>query len=174
MLAAFHKAYPEVGLDIMISDSITDIVVHGYDLGIRLGELLEEEVVALRLGGPLRQLAVDSPAYLTQYGTPTRPEDLHRHSCINWRQDGSPTLYRLGFREGWPAAQRMVKGTLTVNDRELAVAAAAQGSALRSGRSTACNACCFGQTRRFARSLVPRVPWLLCLRPRTAPLARLH
>ena len=67
ILAGFHKAYPEIVLDITISDSITDIVAHGFDLGTRLGELLEEELVAVRLGGTIRQLAVASPDYLAKH-----------------------------------------------------------------------------------------------------------
>ena len=127
VLDGFHQAYPEVTLDITISDAITDIVAHGYDLGIRLGELLEEEVVAVRLSGPLRQLAVASPAYLAAHGTPTHPEELHCHNCINWRQDASPTLYHWEFEKDGQQLTVAVRGTLTLNDRELAVAAAVQG-----------------------------------------------
>ncbi len=127
VLARFHRAYPEVVLDITISDSITDIVAYGFDVGIRLGELLEEEVVAVRLGAPLRQLAVASPDYLARHGAPTRPEDLHRHTCISWRQDGSASLYRWEFEKDGQELSVAVKGALILNDRELAVAAAQQG-----------------------------------------------
>lgn len=127
ILADFHSAYPEIVLDISISDSVTDIVAHGFDLGIRLGELLEEEVVAVRLGGTIRQLAVASPGYLAKHGTPTRPEELQRHTCINWRQDGSPTLYRWEFEKDGQELSVAVRGILTLNNRELAVAAAVQG-----------------------------------------------
>ena len=127
ILAGFHRTYPEIVLDITISDSITNIVAHGYDLGIRLGELLEEEVVAVRLGGQLRQLAVASPDYLARHGVPLRPEDLHRHTCINWRQDGSPALYRWEFEKDGQELSVAVKGALILNDRELAVTAALQG-----------------------------------------------
>ena len=127
VLAGFHSAYPDVTLDITISDSLTDIVAHGYDLGIRLGELLEEEVAAVRLGGPLRQLAVASPAYLAAHGFPTRPEQLHRHVCINWRQDGSPTPYQWEFEKDGQQLTVSVKGALILNDRQLAVEAAVQG-----------------------------------------------
>ena len=127
VLAAFHEICSQVTLDITISDSITDIVALGYDLGIRLGELLEQEVVALRLGDPIRQLAVASPTYLAKCGIPTRPEDLHHHNCINWRQDGSPLFYHWEFEKDGQHLAIAVKGTLTLNDRELAVAAAAQG-----------------------------------------------
>ncbi len=127
ILANFQQVYPEVVLDITISDSITEIVAHGYDLGIRLGELLEEEVVAVRLGGQLRQLAVASPDYLAKHGVPLTPEDLHRHTCINWRQDGSTALYRWEFEKDGQALSVAVKGTLILNDRELAVTAALKG-----------------------------------------------
>ncbi len=127
VLPRFHKAYPAVELDIKVNDSITDIVAQGYDLGIRLGEFLEEEVVAVRLGRPLRQLAVASPAYLAAHGIPTRPEELHAHTCINWRQDGSLALYQWEFEKDGHQVSVAVKGALTLNDRELAVAAAVQG-----------------------------------------------
>ena len=127
ILSGFHTAYPEVTLDITVTDSVTDIVAHGYDVGIRLGELLEEEVVAVRLGSPLRQLAVASPAYLAAHGTPTRPEQLHQHICINWRQEGSPTLYQWEFEKGGQELTVAVNGALTLNDRQLAVEAAVQG-----------------------------------------------
>ena len=126
ILAAFYERYPEVRLDITVSDSITDIVAHGYDLGIRLGEFLEEEVVAVPLGAPLRQLAVASPAYLAAHGTPTHPEELHQHTCINWRQDGSPALHHWEFEKQGQQLTVAAKGALILNDRELAVAAAAQ------------------------------------------------
>ena len=127
ILAGFHTAYPEVTLDITVSDFVTDIVAHGYDLGIRLGELLEDEVVAVRLGSPLRQLAVASPAYLAVHGTPTHPEQLHQHTCINWRQEGSPTVYQWEFEKGGQELTVAVKGALTLNDRQLAVEAAVEG-----------------------------------------------
>lgn len=74
MLDQFCMAYPDVVLDITVDDGITDIVAHGYDLGVRLGEYLEEEVVAIRLSGPLRQLAVASPEYVARHGRPKHPE----------------------------------------------------------------------------------------------------
>ena len=127
VLANFHAAYPEVTLDITISDSITDIVAHRYDLGIRLGEYLEDEVVAVRLGGPLRQLAVASPDYLAAHGVPAHPEELHHHTCINWRQDGSLALYRWEFEKDGQQLSVAVKGVLILNDRQLGVEAAVQG-----------------------------------------------
>ena len=78
-------------------------------------------------GGPLRQLAGASPAYLAKHGTLVHPEDLHRHTCINWRQDGSPTLYHWEFEKDGQQLTVAVKGSLILNDRELAVAAAVQG-----------------------------------------------
>ena len=130
LLAGFHRKYPDVVLDIVVDDAITDIVARGCDLGIRLGELLEEDVVAIKLGGPLRQIAVASPAYLKKHGRPKHPEDLHAHSCINWRQQGSPVVYRWEFAKGNQQLSVAVKGPLILNDRELAVAAALQGFAI--------------------------------------------
>ena len=127
ILALFSVAQPQVTLDITVDDAITDIVANGFDLGIRLGELLEDGVVAVKIGGPLRQIAVASPAYLAEHGTPTRPEELHQHVCINWRQDGSASLYHWEFENNGQALAIAVNGPLILNDRELAIAAAVSG-----------------------------------------------
>ncbi len=130
VLARFLGRFPEVTLDVTVDDALSEIVSHGYDLGIRLGELLEEEVVAIRLGGELRQLAVAAPGYLERRGVPLHPEQLHRHACINWRQSGSSTEYRWEFAKNGQQVAVAVKGPLILNDRGLALRAAVQGAGI--------------------------------------------
>ena len=126
-IATFCEQHPQVVLDITINDAIVDIVAERYDLGIRLGEFLEEGVVAFPTGGPIRQLAAASPGYLARHGTPRHPKDLHQHRCINWRQPGSTTAYRWEFAKGKKQLAVAVNGPLILNDRAAAAAAAVQG-----------------------------------------------
>jgi DNA-binding transcriptional LysR family regulator len=87
-IGRFHEVYSDILLDVTIDDSVIDIVKAGFDVGIRPGELLENDIVAFRMGGRLRQLAVASPEYLARYGVPKTPSDVHRHAASR-RQPGS-------------------------------------------------------------------------------------
>ena len=84
-LGRFHRSYPQVVLDIVVDDGLTDIVAGRFDAGIRVGERLEKDMIAVRLTADVKMTAVASPDYLKQYGVPKTPADLHRHTCINWR-----------------------------------------------------------------------------------------
>src|SRR5258708_36079657 len=78
-LGRFHRAHPEVILDIVIDDSLSDIMAGRFDAGIRVGERLEKDMIAVRLSPDMPMLAVASPDYLAVHGEPQSPEDLHRH-----------------------------------------------------------------------------------------------
>lgn len=129
LLGEFHAAYPGIELDISANDAVVNIVQEGFDVGVRLGEYLEPNVVAVPLGGSMRQLAVASPAYLAQYGTPLEPDDLQRHKCINWRwhQPGGYGLYEWEFEKDGRTIAVAVSGPLIVSHRHIALAAALQG-----------------------------------------------
>ncbi|WP_434385023.1 LysR family transcriptional regulator [Melittangium boletus] len=127
VLARYHAACPDVVVDLTVDDAVVDIVAGGWDAGIRLGERLEQDMVAVRLGGPLRQLAVASPAYLARHGTPRTPQDLLQHACINWRQSGTPAPYAWEFAHEGRWFEVAVTGPLVLNDRRLAVDAALAG-----------------------------------------------
>ncbi len=127
LLGRFQAAYPDIVLDLTVDDAVTNIVEAGYDVGIRLGELLDNDMVALKLGGEIRQFAVAAPAYLAQHGTPLRPAELLNHRCINWRQPGSRGLYNWEFFEDGRWIAVAVEGPLVVSHREYAMEAALQG-----------------------------------------------
>src|SRR5246500_4290129 len=93
-LGRFHRAYPRVVLDIVIDDTLTDIVAGHFDAGIRVGERLEKDMIAVRLTPDVKMIAVASPGYLARHGIPKTPADLHAHACINWRFPGSGQIYR--------------------------------------------------------------------------------
>jgi DNA-binding transcriptional LysR family regulator len=124
ILGDFHAAYPEIVLDVTVDDAVIDIVEQGYDLGVRLGNLLENNMVAVRLGPALRHIPVASPEYLKGRIAPQHPEDLHLHRCINWRQHGSAAIYNWEFRKGRQSMAVSVSGPLIVSERNLALSAA--------------------------------------------------
>jgi DNA-binding transcriptional LysR family regulator len=123
----FHETYPDIVLDVTIDDAVTDIVEAGYDIGARLGEFLEADMVAVKLGGEQRQLAVASPDYIDRHGRPEAPADLLQHRCINWRQPGSTGFYKWEFLKDGQWFAIAVNGPLVVSRRDLAIAAAVQG-----------------------------------------------
>ena len=127
MLAGFLEDYPEIVLDITLDDSVIDIVAGGFDLALRIGEVIERDMVALRLGPALRQLAVAAPQYLRQHGLPAHPRDLLQHSCIRWRWPGREQPYAWEFFEAGRWFEVAVGGPLIVNDKEMAIVAALQG-----------------------------------------------
>ena len=126
-LGRFHRAYPQVVLDIVIDNGLSDIVAGRFDAGIRVGERLEQDMIAVRLTRDLEMTAVASPDYLTHHGEPKTPADLHRHVCINWRFPGSGAIYRWGFEKKGKKLEIAVEGALISNHQEIVVEGALQG-----------------------------------------------
>jgi len=126
-LRRFHHNNPDVALEIVVDDGLTDIVAGRFDAGIRLGERLEKDMVAVRLTDDLEMMAVASPDYLARAGTPESPADLHAHACVNWRWPSDKSLYRWEFEEGGREFEVSVTGPLIANDVELVLQAALQG-----------------------------------------------
>jgi DNA-binding transcriptional LysR family regulator len=126
-LGRFHKSHPEVVLDVVIDDGLSDIVAEGFDAGIRVGGRLQKDMVAIRLTPDVRLLAVASPEYLARSGEPKTPTDLHRHACINWRFPGSGALARWEFAKKGKKIETSVEGPLISNHQDIVVPAALQG-----------------------------------------------
>lgn len=126
-LGRFHRAYPQVVLDIVIDDGLSDIVAGRFDAGIRVGERLEKDMIAVRLTGDVEMTAVASPDYLAHHGEPKTPADLHSHVCINWRFPGSGAIYRWGFEKKGKKLEIAVEGALISNHQEIVVEGALQG-----------------------------------------------
>ena len=126
-LGRFHRAHPDVVLDIVIDDSLSDIVAGRFDAGIRVGERLEKDMAAVRLTPDVEMLALASPDYLARRGEPRTPADLHRHACINWRFPGSGRIYRWEFERKGKKVEMAVEGPLIANHQDVVVEAALQG-----------------------------------------------
>jgi len=126
-LGRFHRAYPDVVLDIVIDDGLSDIIAGRFDAGIRVGERLEKDMIAIRLTPDVKLLAVASPDYLAKRGEPSTPADLRRHACINWRFPGSGRIYRWEFEKKGKKLEVAVEGPLLSNYQDVVVEAALQG-----------------------------------------------
>jgi DNA-binding transcriptional LysR family regulator len=127
VLPRFQALYPEIVLDLTSEDSSGDIFCRGFDAGIRLGEYLEKDVVAVKIGPDLRMLAVASPSYLEKHGRPETPDQLAHHRCINWRLSDRTSPYRWEFAKDGKHIEVSVKGSLLVNDCAVAFQAARDG-----------------------------------------------
>src|SRR5207244_4486044 len=85
--------YPDIEVELSIDNSLVDIVAGRFDAGVRLGESVARDMIAVQIGPDLRQAVVGSPKYLEQRGKPSSPQELSSHSCINLRQPSAGGLY---------------------------------------------------------------------------------
>lgn len=132
-LAGFAEANPGIELDINVTGNEFDIVAEGYDAGVRLGEAIEQDMVAIPVAGDERQLAVCAPAYRDRFGLPAHPRDLASHRCIGWRPAPRVAPYRWEFAEkGRDYSVDVVPG-ITTNDMGLMIQLAVAGAGITFG-----------------------------------------
>lgn len=98
-LARFLARYPEVSIDLAMSDGFVDLVEQGIDLAIRVGEITDQSLVARKIG-VVRRITVASPAYLAAKGTPRRPDDLNRHDCIVYTRLATGNRWHFESKDG--------------------------------------------------------------------------
>jgi DNA-binding transcriptional LysR family regulator len=123
VIASFCRAYPEVEVEIAASEELIDIAKEGFDAGIRFGQLIAADMVAVRLSPPFRMLIVGSPAYLARAGRPARPDDLRSHACLRFRRSsGALALWQLN--DNSRSLEVAVKGPLIAHDFATMMAAA--------------------------------------------------
>jgi len=127
ILGDFQRSYPDIALTVIVDDRLADIVGGRFDAGIRLGERLEKDMVAVKLSEDLQMAAVAAPAYLENRAIPRHPQELHQHQCIKFEWPGGGNLYRWEFARGKRALEIAVEGSLTVNDTELMLNAVLDG-----------------------------------------------
>ncbi len=99
VLEGFLRTYPDVELDIIVDEDVGDIVAAGYDAAVRLGEVIEQDMIAVPASGPQRLVVVGAPAYFAGRPRPQHPRDLPAHVCINWRPGPGSPPYRWEFTE---------------------------------------------------------------------------
>ncbi|MCD7099736.1 LysR family transcriptional regulator [Stenotrophomonas sp. MMGLT7] len=130
LIAGFAEAHPGITLDVTVTDDESDIVAAGFDAGVRLGEVIEQDMVAVPLTGPQREIAVAAPGYLARHGVPRHPRELVGHRCIGWRPAPEVAPYRWGFREDGRDFDVAVNPQVTSNDMLLMLRTALAGGGI--------------------------------------------
>lgn len=128
-LGAFTKQFPEIELDLIANDNFEDIVAQGFDAGLRLGENLEADMVAVKASGPWRGAVVATPGYFEQFPVPHHPADLMAHRCIR-RRFASGRIYRWEFEKDSKPLVVDVRGPLILPDDRAILAACLDGAGL--------------------------------------------
>jgi DNA-binding transcriptional LysR family regulator len=118
---------PDIRIEMNVESGLTDIVAERFDAGVRLGERLAKDMIALPIGPKLRMAAVATPSYFAQRGVPATPHDLTQHSCINYRMVSSGVLYAWEFEKAGREVRIKVDGQLVLNRSDLIVDAAVAG-----------------------------------------------
>lgn len=129
IIAGFCEAYPEIELEIYADDALSDLSAGGFDAGVRMGELLDADVIAVRLTGPFRFVVAGTPAYFEKYGRPETPEDLRNHRCVRFRL-ATGALMPWTFEKGNREFDVAVTGPVIVNDWIAATVAMRSGIAM--------------------------------------------
>jgi DNA-binding transcriptional LysR family regulator len=126
-LARFLPQYPDIKVEIIIDYGFTDVVAERYDAGVRIGEHVAKDMVAVRIGPDMRMAAVAAPAYFAKRPPPRVPQDLAEHQCINLRLTTSGGLYAWEFEKAGREVKVRVDGQLTFNNTSLCLQAAGMG-----------------------------------------------
>ncbi|MCX2522749.1 LysR family transcriptional regulator [Larsenimonas rhizosphaerae] len=121
LITAFIEKHPDITLDVTVTDEVFDIVAAGFDAGIRLGEVIEQDMIAIPLTGEQRQVAVASPGYLAGHDMPQHPRELTGHRCIGWRASPETAPYRWEFERDQRALAVAVEPQMTTNDMQLMI-----------------------------------------------------
>ncbi|MER9466290.1 LysR family transcriptional regulator [Mesorhizobium sp. M0482] len=129
LIASFCQAYPEIELEIAVSDQMVDLATGGFDAGIRLGQLIAADMVAVRLTAPFSFVVVGSPDYFERHGRPERVDDLRHHACLRLRRSNG-SIAPWSFIDGNGAIEAVVSGPLIAHDYSTLVGAAMRGVGL--------------------------------------------
>ncbi len=120
-------AYPDIRVELILDSTFRNIVEERFDAGVRLGESVEKDMIAVRIGPDWRLVAVASPAYLAERGRPQHPKDLLTHACINMRHESAGSLYAWEFEKNGQALRVRVDGQITFNNSYAMIDAAVSG-----------------------------------------------
>ncbi|XZG71646.1 LysR family transcriptional regulator [Chitinibacteraceae bacterium HSL-7] len=133
VLGEFLARYPKVRLELVMNDGLSNIIADGMDAGLRLGESLDEHMVAVPVTPPIEMAVVGSPAYFARHGLPQTPAELIRHNCLAYRFTSSGTIDRWAFTSPDTPDRTVVidpQGSAVFNDDENMLNAALQGVGL--------------------------------------------
>ncbi|KIQ27065.1 LysR family transcriptional regulator [Xanthomonas campestris] len=126
-LAVLLRQYPDIKVELVVDNGLTDIVADRYDLGVRLGDQVEKDMIAARIAPDMRMALIASPAYLERRPLPRTPQDLTAHLCINLRMTSAGGIYAWELEKDGREIAVRVEGQLTFNSIYEALDAALQG-----------------------------------------------
>jgi DNA-binding transcriptional LysR family regulator len=129
-LAEFLPRYPDIKVELSVDDGLTDIVAGRYDAGVRLGEQVAKDMIAVRIAPDFRMVVVGAPSYFKRRERPKRPQDLTQHACINIRLPTYGGIYAWEFEKRGRALRVRVDGQLVFNSGALRLKAAIAGLGL--------------------------------------------
>lgn len=130
LLAGFLEAHPDVQVELSNDEGYVDIVDRGFDAGVRLGESVQKDMVAVPLGGPVSVAIVGSPGYFKRHPVPRHPSDLAHHSCVRFRFSGSGAIHKWELSIDDRIVEYEIGGSLTISDSMFSVDAALDGIGL--------------------------------------------
>lgn len=129
-LARILPDYPDIQVELSVDSGLSDIVSERFDAGVRLGEALAKDMIAVRIGPDLRMVVVASPDYLARAGVPRTPQDLSAHRCINRRLLSAGSLYAWELEKDGRELRVRVDGQLVFNNSDMILRAAVAGFGL--------------------------------------------
>jgi DNA-binding transcriptional LysR family regulator len=129
-LAKILPNHPDVHIEVIVDYGLTDIVAEGYDAGIRLGEQIAKDMIAVRIGPDIRMAVVGSPAYFARHPRPKTPRDLTRHNCITLRLPTYGGIFPWEFEKKGEELKVRVEGQLVFNNIAMRLDAALKGLGL--------------------------------------------
>ncbi len=129
-LVAFQRQFPEIELELSFDEAFVDIISDGFHAGVRLGEQIREDMIAVRLSPPFKEVVFAAPSYFDEHGRPDRPEDLLQHNCIRYRYISSRRFAEWQFDGSDGIKTIDVKGNLIVDSTNALINAARAGSGI--------------------------------------------
>ncbi|HGF0769888.1 TPA: LysR family transcriptional regulator [Kluyvera georgiana] len=129
-LKTFMQQYPDINIEVIVDNGLTDIVGERFDAGVRLVEQVARDMIAVRIGPDMRMAVVGSPDYFARHGIPQTPHDLQHHRCINMRLPTRGGLYAWEFEQNGEPLRVRGEGQLTLNSLPQRLEAAEAGLGL--------------------------------------------
>ncbi|PCE23330.1 LysR family transcriptional regulator [Paraburkholderia acidicola] len=133
LFATFLEAFPQIELGVWVTDDEFDIVGAGFDAGVRLGEVIEADMIAVPVSAPQRQVVVASPGFVARCGVPASPGELIDYDCIGWRPAPGTAPYRWEFADDGRSFDVAVNPRTTTNDMRLMINLALAGAGITFG-----------------------------------------
>ena len=130
VLAQLLPDHPDLSIEIIVDYGMTDIVAEGFDAGVRLGEQVAKDMIAMRIGPDMRMAVVGSPAYFSRHPKPVNPSDLVAHNCITLRMPTHGGLFAWEFEKNGQALNVRIEGQLVFNTIAMRLESARQGLGL--------------------------------------------